>query len=53
MTTSSLSPPFDAETAVRKAREQARAELAEAQRDLTRMLTPTQQAVMVGLGYLE
>jgi Spy/CpxP family protein refolding chaperone len=40
-------------TAVRKAREQARAELEEARRDLMLMLTPTQQAVMVSLGYLE
>jgi Spy/CpxP family protein refolding chaperone len=40
-------------TGVRKAREQARAELEEARRDLMLMLTPTQQAVMVSLGYLE
>jgi Spy/CpxP family protein refolding chaperone len=40
-------------TAVRKARERARTDLEEAQRDLVRMLTPTQQAVMVSLGYLE
>jgi Spy/CpxP family protein refolding chaperone len=40
-------------TAVRTARERARADLVEAQRDLMRLLTPTQQAVMVSLGYLE
>jgi Spy/CpxP family protein refolding chaperone len=40
-------------TAVRKAREQARTDLVEAQRDLARMLTPSQQAIMVSLGYLE
>ena len=40
-------------TTVRKARESARANLVEAQRDLMRLLTPTQQAVMVSLGYLE
>lgn len=40
-------------TAVRKAREGARGDLAEAQRDLMRMLTPTQQAIMVSLGHLE
>jgi Spy/CpxP family protein refolding chaperone len=40
-------------TAVRKAREQARTDLVEAQRDLARLLTPAQQAVMVSLGYLE
>ena len=39
--------------AVRKARERARADLADAQRDLIRLLTPAQQAMMVGLGYLE
>jgi Spy/CpxP family protein refolding chaperone len=39
--------------AVRKAREQARADLVEARRDLVQLLTPTQQAVMVSLGYLE
>jgi Spy/CpxP family protein refolding chaperone len=40
-------------TAVRKAREQARADLTVAQRDLMQMLTPSQQAVMVSLGFLE
>jgi Spy/CpxP family protein refolding chaperone len=40
-------------TAVRKARERARADLEAAQRDLVRVLTPSQQAVMVSLGYLE
>jgi Spy/CpxP family protein refolding chaperone len=40
-------------TAVRKARERARADLEEAQRDLTRLLTPTQQTIMVSLGHLE
>ena len=40
-------------TAIRKAREQARANLAEAQRDLARLLTPAQQAIMVSLGHLE
>ncbi len=40
-------------TSVRKARERARADVVEAQRDLMRMLTPTQQAVMVSLGHLE
>jgi len=39
--------------AVRKARERANADLQEAQRDLTRLLTQTQQAVLVSLGYLE
>ena len=39
--------------AVRKTRQQARADLEAAQRDLVRMLTPSQQAVMVSLGYLE
>jgi Spy/CpxP family protein refolding chaperone len=39
--------------AVRKAREQARADLADAQRDLIRLLTPAQQAMMVGLGHLD
>jgi Spy/CpxP family protein refolding chaperone len=39
--------------AVRKARQQARADLEAAQRDLVRVLTPNQQAVMVSLGYLE
>ncbi len=39
--------------AVRKAREQARADLAEAQRNLIRLLTPAQQAMMVGFGHLD
>jgi hypothetical protein len=39
--------------AVRKAREKARADLQEAQRDLVRLLTPMQQAIMVSLGHLE
>jgi hypothetical protein len=39
--------------AVRKAREAARTEYAEAQRDLMRLLTPSQQAIMVSLGQLE
>jgi Spy/CpxP family protein refolding chaperone len=39
--------------AVRKARQQARADLEAAERDLVRMLTPSQQAVMVCLGHLE
>jgi hypothetical protein len=38
---------------VRKAREKARTELDEAQRDLIRLLTPTQQAIMVSLGHLD
>jgi Spy/CpxP family protein refolding chaperone len=40
-------------TAVRKARERARTDLEEAQRDLVRMLTPTQQAILVSLGHLD
>lgn len=39
--------------AVRKARETARAEYAEAQRDLERLLTPSQQAILVSLGQIE
>jgi Spy/CpxP family protein refolding chaperone len=39
--------------AVRKARERARSDLADAQRDLIRLLTPAQQAMMVGLGHLD
>lgn len=39
--------------AVRKAREKAREEYAAAQRDLMQLLTPSQQAIMVGLGHLE
>jgi hypothetical protein len=39
--------------AVRKAREKVRAELLAAQKDLVQMLTSEQEAVLVGLGYLE
>jgi Spy/CpxP family protein refolding chaperone len=39
--------------AVRKAREKARTDLGEIQRDLVRLLTPTQQAIMVSLGHLD
>lgn len=39
--------------AVRKAREQARSELEEACRDLSRLLTPSQQTIMISLGHLE
>lgn len=39
--------------AIRKARQQARAELEEASRDLSRLLTPSQQTIMISLGYLE
>jgi hypothetical protein len=39
--------------AVRKARETARTEYAEAQRDLMRLLTPSQQAILVSLGQIE
>jgi Spy/CpxP family protein refolding chaperone len=38
---------------IRKAREQARANLEEAQRDLMRMLTPDQQLIMISLGHLD
>jgi hypothetical protein len=39
--------------AVRKAREKVRADLNAAQKDLVQMLTPEQEAVLVGLGYIE
>jgi Spy/CpxP family protein refolding chaperone len=39
--------------AVRKAREKARGELETAQKDLAKMLTAEQEAVLVSLGYLE
>jgi Spy/CpxP family protein refolding chaperone len=39
--------------AVRQARVKARTELEESRRDLARLLTPGQQAIMVSLGYLE
>jgi hypothetical protein len=39
--------------AVRKAREQARADLTAAQRDLLLLLTPSQEVVMISMGYLE
>jgi len=39
--------------AVRKARQKARAELEAAQKDLHQMLTADQEAILVGLGYVE
>ena len=39
--------------AIRKAREKVRADLIAAQKDLVQMLTPDQETVLVGLGYLE
>ena len=39
--------------AVRKARQKARAELEAAHKDLLQMVTSSQEAVLVGLGYLE
>ena len=39
--------------AVRKAREKDRADLDAAQKDLLQMLTAEQQAVLIGLGYLD
>jgi hypothetical protein len=39
--------------AVRKARQKARADLEAAQKDLAQMLTPSQESVLVSLGYLE
>jgi Spy/CpxP family protein refolding chaperone len=38
---------------VRKARQKARADLDAAQKDLLQLLTPEQEAILVGLGYLE
>lgn len=39
--------------AVRSAREKARKELDSARKDLLRMLTPDQEAMLIALGYLE
>jgi Spy/CpxP family protein refolding chaperone len=39
--------------AVRKARQQAQADLAAAQKQLLELLTPDQEAVLVSLGYLD
>jgi alkanesulfonate monooxygenase SsuD/methylene tetrahydromethanopterin reductase-like flavin-dependent oxidoreductase (luciferase family) len=39
--------------ALRKAREKAKADLEAAQRDLVELLTAYQEAVLVGLGYLD
>ena len=39
--------------AIRKARERARTELAEAQADLLRLVTPSQQVILISLGYLD
>jgi len=41
------------ESAVRSARGKARADLADAQRDLVQLLTASQEAVLVGLGILD
>jgi hypothetical protein len=39
--------------AVHSAREKAKADLATAEKNLRQMLTPDQETVLVGLGYLE
>jgi hypothetical protein len=39
--------------AVRRATEKAKADLAAARKDLVELLTAEQQAILVGLGYLE
>jgi Spy/CpxP family protein refolding chaperone len=39
--------------AIRKARETARTNLEDAQRDLMRLLTPSQQVIMISLGHLD